>query len=307
MSLLKKPSDLHKDLKIKGLIYGQPGVGKTTLALSAPNPVIIDADKGIHRVESRYQVPSLPLDDYQDFLDLINSGDLTGFDTLVIDTLGELIERMVTYVGRKNSKAIRANGMPTISGWGELKIEFKNLLDKIEAQNMHLIFVAHEKESSVGDQTVIRPDVMGSSDKALIKRLDFVGYMEMVGGSRTVSFMPSERYYAKNSIQLNEVINIPDTEQGNTFIEQTVIAETKQRLKDDHEKSEDYDALTNRFDELIDAIETASDANEALAAIKDADHIWNSEKLAKKHLHHKVSEMSFTYDRDAGEFVANEE
>ena len=39
MSLIKKPNELTVKTTLSALIYGQPGMGKTTLALSAPNPV----------------------------------------------------------------------------------------------------------------------------------------------------------------------------------------------------------------------------------------------------------------------------
>ena len=39
MSLIKKPNELDVQTKIKALIYGQAGMGKTTLALSAPKPL----------------------------------------------------------------------------------------------------------------------------------------------------------------------------------------------------------------------------------------------------------------------------
>jgi replication-associated recombination protein RarA len=31
------------------LIYGDPGIGKTTLANTAPNPLLLDFDRGAHR------------------------------------------------------------------------------------------------------------------------------------------------------------------------------------------------------------------------------------------------------------------
>ena len=46
MALIKKPYELTFQPKIKALIYGEPGTGKTTLALSAPNPLLIDCDGG---------------------------------------------------------------------------------------------------------------------------------------------------------------------------------------------------------------------------------------------------------------------
>ena len=36
MGLIKKPSELQVQTTIKALLYGQPGIGKTTDALSAP-------------------------------------------------------------------------------------------------------------------------------------------------------------------------------------------------------------------------------------------------------------------------------
>ena len=39
MTLIKKPSEINKDIKLKILVYGEPGTGKTTLALSSPNPL----------------------------------------------------------------------------------------------------------------------------------------------------------------------------------------------------------------------------------------------------------------------------
>ena len=47
MSIFKKPSELTYNSTIKALVYGQPGLGKSTLALSTPNPVLFDFDGGV--------------------------------------------------------------------------------------------------------------------------------------------------------------------------------------------------------------------------------------------------------------------
>lgn len=41
MSLFKQPSELEVSTTIKALIYGQPGLGKSTLGLSTPSPVFL--------------------------------------------------------------------------------------------------------------------------------------------------------------------------------------------------------------------------------------------------------------------------
>ena len=49
--MIKKPNELiNENQKIRMLIAGYPGIGKTTLALSAPKPLLIDVDLGINRV-----------------------------------------------------------------------------------------------------------------------------------------------------------------------------------------------------------------------------------------------------------------
>ena len=97
------------------------------------------------------------------------------------------------------------------------KMEFNNLLKLIRRLNKSVLFIAHEKEEKNGEDKIIRPDVPGSSGADLIKDLDFVGYMEAKGTKRTISFFPTEKYYAKNSLQLDEVIEVPDTKKRKYF------------------------------------------------------------------------------------------
>ena len=48
---IKKPAELDfSNKKFMCIISGQPGLGKTTLALSAPKPFLFDTDNGIARV-----------------------------------------------------------------------------------------------------------------------------------------------------------------------------------------------------------------------------------------------------------------
>jgi hypothetical protein len=121
MALLTKPNELVMKETYAGLIYGQPGVGKSTLALSIVNPVCIDVDRGMYRVEKRYQVPSLQVESYQQVLDLLNSNELDGFDTIVIDTLGKLVGSMEEYVAPKKSQITARQRTAYPAGLGSAK------------------------------------------------------------------------------------------------------------------------------------------------------------------------------------------
>ncbi len=189
MSLLTKPSDLVGQKTFKGLIYGQPGIGKSTLSLSAPNPVCIDFDKGMRRVQPQFRAPSLQVDTYNQVLELLNSEEMNSFDTIIIDTLGKLVDRIGDYVASKNPKARQGDGTMSMKGWGEVKQAFLNLLKLLEAKNKSVIFVAHESEEKNGDVTIKRPDCSGSARKDIVKELDFMGYIcERLSPVRSITF-----------------------------------------------------------------------------------------------------------------------
>jgi hypothetical protein len=304
MSILKNPNEIHEALTLAGIIYGQPGVGKSTLALSAPNPVMIDADKGMKRVEKRFQVPSLPLNNYKDLLELMQSKEIDPFDTIVFDTLGKLVDRMSDYLGEENPKNKKGDGSLSMQGWGALKVEFQKLLKLAQSKNKHLIFVAHEKEEKDGDTRIVRPDVSGSSGKDLVKDLDFMGYMEMKGTKKTISFNPSEKFYAKNSLKLPNVIDVPDTNivGENTFIQKFIIEKTVERLQEDNEQNAKYDELLEELTAAINKVKDAKTANEALKAVNESAVIWDSQRVAKKALNEKVKALGLAYDKEKSEF-----
>lgn len=304
MSLLKQPNEIAKHVLVKGLIYGQPGVGKSTLALSAPNPVMIDADNGIYRVEKRFQVPSLPLNDYDSLLALMESPELAPFDSIVVDTLGKLVDRIAESLMAKNPKLKQSDGTLQLKGYGALKKEFQRFLSLAQTKGKHLIFVAHDKEEKDGENRIVRPDVSGSSGKELIKELDFVGYIEMAGRKTTISFTPSEKFYAKNSLQLPAVIDVPRTETSpNDFIQRYIIDRTVARLEEDNKTAETYDLLISNVKKRIAAVKDPAGANAVLKEITHAMVVWDSERVLKRFLFERSKEIGVVYDKETASFV----
>lgn len=300
-NLLTKPEDLKQDIKFKGLIYGQPGIGKSTLALSSPNPVMIDFDGGIKRVEPHLRVPSLQVEDYATVLEFLNSSEVKPFDTIVIDTMGKGLEFMEPYLIKQNPKNATGSGALSLMGYKARKIEFNNLLKLVGRLNKSILFVAHEKEEKNGDEKIIRPDIPGSSGADLIKELDFVGYMEAKGIKRTISFFPTEKYYAKNSLQLDEVIEIPNTKDGNTFIAEKIVKMTKEKLNKQAELIKEYNSTLQSVETYLEGVENPNDAIEVLSNMKD---IWDAKKRAFVLLKKKGKELGYSYKNK--EFVKDE-
>ena len=304
MSLLTQPSELTSNQPISCMIYGQPGAGKTTLALSADKPVLIDLDRGLHRVEKRFHCPSLQVEDYQQILDLLNSGELKPFNTIVIDTLGKLIDRMGDYVAKQNPKFKQGDGTLSMKAWGAIKIQFSTLIKQIFNMNKSVIFVAHEKEDKDGEIRFVRPDVSGSSGKDIVKELDLMGYVEMKGAKRTVSFTPNEKYYAKNSLGLPAIMEIPDTVCGNSFFKDSIVKAVEDKRKEEAELLVQYNALKEVIKAKCDAIKDVETLNEVYSEVVAMQVIWDSQIYAKHLIKAKSDELKATFNRETMKFEA---
>ena len=299
MSLIKKKEEIELPKSIVGCITGVCGIGKTTLALSAPKPLLLDTDNGIHRVQSEYRSDVVQVKSYQDILDVLEE-DLSDYETIVIDTLGELVNFMLKYFADKDKSLITRGGTYNIKIWGFIKQEFQNLKLKLQLLNKHLIFVSHVREDKDGENKVYRMDVAGSTSETVTKILDFLGFCEMLGKSRSVSFTPSARFYAKNSIELNDYLEIPQLKTGdkNDFLTKEVIEPTIAKRKQESEalKINEEKLQQGRY-----LIEQATEPNAVLTAFKEMDLSVYNKKVLFDELSKKFD--TYTFDKKKGEFV----
>jgi phage nucleotide-binding protein len=304
MSLIKKPNELTQSkIKLKGLIYGQPGIGKTSLALSAPKPLLIDFDNGLRRVAKQYQTDSVQIESYQNLLDILTKENISNYETIVIDTLGKMIDRIADWLAVSNPKVKQADGQLSMKGWGNVKGEFQRLLKLLESKNKSVIFIAHEKEEKTGDEVMKRPDVAGSSGKDIVKELDFMGYMSMKGGKRTIDLAPNEAYYAKNSLGLNSFLEYEPLSGINDFLSKNIFDAYEEKLKQDEGLRKIYDDLIKNIENSIAAIKDLEGLNNYyLGFYNKHEKLWSSYLVEASLLKSKVEELNFEFDKKAGEF-----
>lgn len=123
---LKRPEELDfTNQKFSMIIAGHPGIGKTTLALSAPDALLVDVDKGISRVSPQFRKDSLQIATYEELLDDIRTIDLSAYKSIVIDTGGSLFDLMVPYVIKQNAQNGQRDGTLTRKGYGAIAREFE--------------------------------------------------------------------------------------------------------------------------------------------------------------------------------------
>ena len=313
MGLIKKPSELSVKGTLSVLIYGQPGIGKTTFGVSAPDAVLFDYDGGVQRINGAHQVPTLQPTSWEDTNAALKeiAEEMPEVKTIVIDTAGKMLDFMSDYIMRNDPKMKMRDGSLALKGYGQRKVMFVNLLKRVSMMGKHIVFVAHEKEDKDGETRIVRPDMSGSSLGDLIKELDLVGYMQAYGRDRNICWTPNEQYYAKNTCNLPEFEKVPviiDAHGGiageNDYLTKTFdnyAAYLKQQAK----IGDDYTALVDQIAADIAAITDADGANAFIAKIDDYGHIWDSKAKARRlFADHMAKVENVTYDKKTKRYAA---
>lgn len=312
MSMFKKPSELAYNSTIKALVYGQPGLGKSTLALSTPNPVLFDFDGGIQRVNGAFQCPTLQVQNWNEVLQALQELETQSndFKTIVIDTAGKMLDYMSTYIIQQDNRLGKRDGSLTLQGFGARKIMFINFLKRVSMMGKHVIFVAHEREEKDGDIRIVRPEIGGSSAGDLIKELDLVGYMQAIGNKRTISWTPQEKFYAKNTCNLPPMQEIPiiiDAQGkiiGHNEFMSNIFDNYDSYLKQETNTRKEYDELISEIEGEVACISDAEQANSYVLSMKDKKQIWDSNAHAKSLITDRCKELGLKFNKNTKKYEA---
>ncbi len=307
MELFKKPSELTAKPGIVAMVYGSPGSGKSTLACSAPNAVMIDTDGGVMRINGAHQIPTLQVQNWEQIADaLVEVKQTPEIESVIIDTVGKMLSFMEEYIKRTaTGKKIEINrdGSLSLKGYGKRKQMFIDFIKGVTTLGKNVIFVAHDKEETRGEDTVIRPEVGGSSTNDLMKELDLVGYMEMNGNIRTISFTPTDRFYAKNTCDMPGVIPIPvliDENKniiGDNNFFGFVISNYRNRIAENIANNQKLEDLKDLIFANVEAVSDVESANNFVSWVQGLEHVYNSKAIAGRAIQKKAAELGLKLNK----------
>lgn len=225
---ITKTSDPQVKPKIMMICYGNGGVGKTTFASTAPKPLLVDCENGAKYFGLRgIKMDVARINDWTDMKGLFEVAQGGEYDTIIIDPVGELMEKLKRYMVMKaDKKLVMLDGSPTMAGWGWLKETMRNTLKVLRDSGCHILINAHVTEQDDEGKILKRPMLMTKLSDEIINMVDIVGYMEVVnteeGEKRIIRVdSASDKYLAKDRTgQLGKIIppnfeEIIDASQGN--------------------------------------------------------------------------------------------
>lgn len=215
MARISKPEVLSSKLKV--MIYGPPGVGKTHFCATAGECLLIDVDSGSRTLVGTKNVDVLEyvsIEQVEAIVEYMRKGDpaFAKYETIAFDTLSTLQMKNLDSQLQRQSKTA---GMPIYKAdwdiYGEMTQRLRSLMMAFRSIDKNLIVTCHstEKEDSVSKLMTQRLDLTPKLAATVAGLFDIIGYMRIdAKGVRQLQVQPSKTVLAKTRVRLpSEIAN----------------------------------------------------------------------------------------------------
>lgn len=265
-------------------IYADPGLGKTSLGFTGDKAISFDFDRGAHRTGELRRGAVVPVQQWAD-IENIKEQDLAPYNTVVIDTVGAMLEAIKTHL-LKTANNRQQDGALKLKAQGLANMKFKQYINTLLSFGKDVVFIAHASEDQNGDQVIYRPELGGKNRNELYRIADIMGYMTTVTtgegkNARVINFKPSPTHHAKNSGALGGETGevwVPDLKSHPTFLAD-LIAQSKAHIN----------TLTPAQLALAKAVEDLENWKQSCEEAvypSDLNHLTETLKLDKEHIYY---------------------
>lgn len=192
-----------KDHKIKALIYGASGTGKTTFASTAPNPIYASAEGGLLSVADKgvSYTDIKTVKDLQDLLEYLKTQD-HDFKTVIIDSITEINDIIKAGIEKKSGRPMQ------LQDWGVVAKKIEGILRGFRELPMHVIIIAQELVEKDEDKiSKILPSLNGKAKDKSAYFMDVVGYLKIEKGTGERTCITSPHHKLASKDRTNKIGN----------------------------------------------------------------------------------------------------
>lgn len=302
------------------ILYGAPGVGKTTLSMSDGNngadTLLIDLEHGIGRTNPLHRMNTkvLSASTYEEVLSDLDTEAAKAAKTIVIDTAGSLVEYLKDWAMRTKPGAKTQRGeWNGLKGFGFVKSELDSFVNKIKTvMNKNIVFIFHADEKVDRDGNPIqRLRCEGSFRNTVWTGIDFGCLIQMQGGKRFANFSPDDDNPAKGCHGIEGKIEIPKLSETvkNDFLANlfdTARRNMQQETDSVAQTIKTYQTIIADVGEMVKGVSDADSANACLKVIGAMEHVLTSKKECGKMLNDRCKAIGLTYQKATLSYVAGD-
>ena len=308
-----KPTEMNFSSKnLIMIISGLPGTGKTTLALSAPDVLLIDADEGMCRVNVNHRKDASICKTFAEV-----KADVAAakgqYKTIVVDTGGALVDMMKQYVldnpndypgGAKKSGGISLQGFGFVK---QLFLDFSNELRR----NFNVVYIFHESISKQNDGIFYELVCEGAARTLVYQPADLAAHLFIQNNKRMLGFTPTEEYSGKAAYGIKGIIPVPELSDGepNDFLTK-LFAKVRQNLEAESasgaEEKKKYTELMATLPDMMSAITDVQSANEFPAVLEKLPHALTSKKEIGNAYKLRCKELGLAWNKDTKAWVVKD-
>jgi len=190
-----KPKELVSK-NLKALLYAQSGAGKTYLAGSVENAVVLDLEKGSASAKNK-NIDVIPISNAGEFREALKWAKEQPYDTIVIDSITRYSEMLFValsqlYPDKKDSMKL----------WGDFDLVSRQRIEQILDIDKNIIMTALEEQ--INDGGILKKHPMYKANKfkmMLPSYFDFVGHIVVDSeGKRQLISEPTDDAIGKNRL-----------------------------------------------------------------------------------------------------------
>ena len=304
--MIKKPNEMSFENKnLIMILSGLPGTGKSTLALSAPDVLMLDLDEGMSRVNPAHRKDSSFCKSFDEV-----KADVAAakgqYKTIVVDTGGALVDMLKQHIidhPEDYSSGTKKSGGISLQGFGYVKQLFLDFSADLR-KNFNVIYIFHESMTKQNDGIFYELVCEGAARTLVYQPADLAAHLFIQNGRRVLGFTPTEEYSAKSAYGIKGLVTVPELQTGdpNDFLTK-LFDKVRENLKAETAtlapQQETYNRIMSEAPAIMQSITDALSANQFAEVLNSMEHALTSKKELGAMYKARCKELGLSWDAKA--------